>query len=88
MNEYVLYYHEERTHLALAKETPSGRVAVSASVAGSKVIVMPRLGVCIIAMTSPPELLIRTSLLWLKMATGEPRPPNFLSRFGSILLAI
>jgi transposase InsO family protein len=44
MNEYVRYYHEDRTHLALAKGTPAGRVAVSASVDGSKVIVMPRLG--------------------------------------------
>ena len=44
MNEYVRYYHEDRTHLALAKETPAGRVAVSSSEAGSKVIVMPRLG--------------------------------------------
>ena len=35
---------EDRTHLALAKETPAGRVAVSSSEAGSKVIVMPRLG--------------------------------------------
>jgi transposase InsO family protein len=44
MNEYVRYYHEDRTHLALAKGTPAGRVAVSSSEAGSKVIVMPRLG--------------------------------------------
>jgi transposase InsO family protein len=44
MNEYVRYYHEDRTHLALAKETPAGRIAVSSSEAGSKVIVMPRLG--------------------------------------------
>ncbi len=44
MNEYVRYYHEDRTHLALAKGTPAGRVAVSSSEAGSKVIAMPRLG--------------------------------------------
>ncbi len=44
MNEYIRYYHEDRTHLALAKETPAVRVAVSNSEAGSKVIVMPRLG--------------------------------------------
>jgi len=25
LNEYVRYYHEDRTHLALAKETPGGR---------------------------------------------------------------
>ena len=44
MSEYVRYYHEDRTHLALAKETPAGRVAASNSEACSKVIVMPRLG--------------------------------------------
>jgi transposase InsO family protein len=44
MNEYVRYYHEDRTHLALAKETPAGRVAVSNSETGSNVIAMPRLG--------------------------------------------
>jgi hypothetical protein len=44
MNEYVRYYHKDRTHLALAKETPAGRVAVSNTEAGSKVVAMPRLG--------------------------------------------
>ena len=44
MNEYIRYYHEDRTHLALAKGTPAGRVAVSNSEGGSKVIAMPRLG--------------------------------------------
>ena len=38
MNEYVRYYHDDRTHLALAKETPAGRTAVSNSKTGSKVI--------------------------------------------------
>ena len=31
MNEYVRYYHEDRTHLALSKRTPGGREAVSKS---------------------------------------------------------
>jgi hypothetical protein len=44
MNEYVRYHHEDRTHLTLEKETPAGRAAMSSSEAGSKVIVMPRLG--------------------------------------------
>ena len=25
MSSYVLYYHEDRTHLGLAKDTPAGR---------------------------------------------------------------
>jgi putative transposase len=44
MNEYISYYHEDRTHLALEKETPAGRVTAKNSGAGSRVIVMPRLG--------------------------------------------
>ena len=44
MNEYVRYYHEDRTHLALAKGTPTGRVAVKNSDGGDGVISTPRLG--------------------------------------------
>jgi putative transposase len=44
MTEYVRYYHEDRTHLALAKGTPSGRAVESSPGAGFKVVSMPRLG--------------------------------------------
>jgi transposase InsO family protein len=44
MNEYVRYYHEDRTHLALEKETPVGRAAVENPDAGCRVLSMPRLG--------------------------------------------
>jgi transposase InsO family protein len=44
MNEYVRYYHDDRTHLGLAKGTPAGRVAVNNSGAGGRVVAMPRLG--------------------------------------------
>ena len=44
MNEYIRYYHEDRTHLALAKETPAGREAKKASRAGGRIITIPRLG--------------------------------------------
>jgi len=44
MKEYVGYYHDDRTHLALAKGTPAGRKAGTNSVAGHKVVSMPRLG--------------------------------------------
>src|ERR1035437_4653917 len=43
-SEYVRYYHEDRTHLALAKETPAGREAKKASRAGGRIITIPRLG--------------------------------------------
>jgi putative transposase len=39
--EYVRYYHEDRTHLGLAKQTPSCRMC---SPARSRVIGKPRLG--------------------------------------------
>ena len=44
LKEYVHYYHEDRTHLALEKKTPAGRIAAKDSVAGSGVIALPRLG--------------------------------------------
>jgi len=40
----VRYYHDDRTHLALAKGTPSGREAEKNSDAGCSVVSMPRLG--------------------------------------------
>jgi hypothetical protein len=44
MNEYVHYYHEDRTHLALRKATPSGRPAATDTDASCKVVSIPRLG--------------------------------------------
>ena len=44
MYEYVRYYHDDRTHLALAKGTPAGRDAVDKSGAESNISAMPRLG--------------------------------------------
>ena len=43
MTEYVRYYHDHRTHLGLAKQTPEVRTAREAS-RGNRVISMPRLG--------------------------------------------
>ncbi len=44
MNEYIRYYHEDRTHLALAKETPAGRAAEGNPGTVRKIVSMPRLG--------------------------------------------
>jgi len=44
MNDYIRYYHDDRTHLALAKGTPAGREATSNSGVDSRIIAMPRLG--------------------------------------------
>ena len=44
MNEYIEYYHDDRTHLALVKETPAGRTAETSSGSGLRVVSMPRLG--------------------------------------------
>jgi hypothetical protein len=44
MNEYVYYYHEDRTHLGLAKETPSGREVETNPESQCKVVPMPRPG--------------------------------------------
>ena len=44
MTEYVCYYHDDRTHLGLAKQTPAGRTAAKDTALESKVDCMPRLG--------------------------------------------
>jgi putative transposase len=44
MNEYVNYYHEDRTHLTLANGTREGREAESESGLGGRIVAMPRLG--------------------------------------------
>jgi len=43
MAEYVSYYHEDRTHLGLAKDTPAGRL-IALRPAGGKIRSLPRLG--------------------------------------------
>jgi putative transposase len=43
MAEYVLYYHDDRTHLGLKKQTPAGREAIRVASPGSRMISMPRL---------------------------------------------
>jgi putative transposase len=43
LSEYVRYYHEDRTHLGLHKETPLGR-AVTMGNAQPRIISRPRLG--------------------------------------------
>ena len=44
MTEYVRYYHEDRTHLGLAKDTPTGRPTSTCPVVESEIHSCPRLG--------------------------------------------
>jgi putative transposase len=44
LKNYVHYYHEDRTHLGLGKDTPAGRVTALAPPSADKVVSMPRLG--------------------------------------------
>jgi transposase InsO family protein len=44
MTNYIGYYHDDRTHLGLAKETPAGRMAGKTARADCNVLSMPRLG--------------------------------------------
>jgi transposase InsO family protein len=44
MNEYVRYYHDDRTHLALAKGTPGGRELADVIEADGKIAAVPRFG--------------------------------------------
>lgn len=44
MAEYMGYYHEDRTHLGLAKDTPAGRPTAIRSAVESEIRSFPRLG--------------------------------------------
>jgi transposase InsO family protein len=44
MSSYLLYYHEDRTHLGLAKDTPAGRATEIRSAGESQIQSFPRLG--------------------------------------------
>jgi transposase InsO family protein len=44
MAEYVRYYHEDRTHLGLAKDTPAGRIITHRSATENAIRSFPRLG--------------------------------------------
>ncbi len=44
MTEYVRYYHQDRTHLGLGKQTPAGRRAAVNTTMSTKVISISRLG--------------------------------------------
>jgi transposase InsO family protein len=44
MNEYVRYYHDDRTHLGLDKESPAGRKVTMGTPVNAKVVSVPRLG--------------------------------------------
>jgi putative transposase len=44
MIEYIRYYHEDRTHLGLSKQTPADREAVRSRDERRRIISMPRLG--------------------------------------------
>jgi hypothetical protein len=44
LKEYLRYYHEDRTHLALGKDSPLGRVPTSVPSDHAKVSALPRLG--------------------------------------------
>src|SRR5258707_442930 len=44
MTEYMRYYHEDRTHLGLAKDTPAGRPTEIRSARERRIQSLPRLG--------------------------------------------
>ena len=44
MNDYVSYYHNDRTHLGLDKQTPAGRRKARGTNPAADVISMPKLG--------------------------------------------
>jgi hypothetical protein len=52
MSEYIRYYHEDRTHLGLAKDTPAGRPITVAPGHGKNIQSFPRSADCTIVTSS------------------------------------
>jgi putative transposase len=44
VQDYIRYYHEDRVHAALNKETPAGRVLEPRPTDAARVLGMPRVG--------------------------------------------
>jgi putative transposase len=44
LRDYVAYYHDDRTHLGLAKATPANRPSQTRPVGDAGVVALPRLG--------------------------------------------
>jgi len=44
MNEYVHYYQDDRTHLALDKRTPAGRLLANNGGGHGRILSTPKLG--------------------------------------------
>jgi transposase InsO family protein len=44
MNEYIRYYHNDRTHLGLNKETPASRPTAEGTQETAQIVSVPRLG--------------------------------------------
>jgi hypothetical protein len=59
MSKYVRYYHNDRTHLALEKGTPTSRLAAVKANPTCKIVSMPRVGGLQEPMTSPPQTVLR-----------------------------
>jgi putative transposase len=43
-DNYVAYYHDDRTHLGLGKATPTGRIAEQRPFGEAEVVALPRVG--------------------------------------------
>ena len=51
VREYLHYYHEDRVHDALNKDTPTGRVLERRQTDAARVVAVPRVGASIIAIS-------------------------------------
>jgi len=93
MSLYLLYYHEDRTHLGLGKDTPGGRPSAMMSPTGREVMSWPRLGglhhryVVAAQITAGRELPSRSNVCWspetsaaLRSFSGLPNRCGRLTR--------
>jgi len=44
MRSYIDYHHEDRCHLGIGKDAPSGRVVTMRASSNAKIVALPRVG--------------------------------------------
>src|SRR5271157_5427208 len=77
MFSYVLYYHQDRTHLGLAKDTPAGRPTAIRLERENKIQSFPRLGGYIIVMQWQRRF--KSHFLMTKRLCLQPGRGRFMS---------
>ena len=78
VHSYIRYYHEDRCHLGLARDTPDGRPVTSRPSPHVKVVALPRVGGCTTATCGATRRDATATLRDRALHDSERRPQTFI----------